>query len=67
VPAEKLEGRYPRTLANLQAAIAELPYVVVFDNNDLRVPFRHVATFRYGKLVELHKPVPRWLRPMLPS
>ncbi len=67
VPAEKLEGRFPRTLANLRAAIAELPYVVVFDNDDLRVPFRHVATFRDGKLVELYKPVPRWLRPMLPS
>jgi predicted ABC-type ATPase len=67
VPAEKLEGRFPRTLANLRAAIAELPHVVVFDNDDLRAPFRHVATFREGKVVELYKPVPRWLRPMLPS
>jgi predicted ABC-type ATPase len=67
VPAEKLASRFPRTLANLRAAIAELPYVIVFDNDDLRTPFREVATFKDGKLVELKKPVPRWLRPLLPS
>jgi predicted ABC-type ATPase len=67
VPAEKLASRFPRTLANLRAAIAELPYVIVFDNDDLRTPFREVATFKDGKLIELKKPVPRWLRPMLPS
>ncbi len=67
VPAEKLAARFPRTLANLRAAIAELPHVIVFDNDDLRTPFREVATFEDGKLIELKKPVPRWLRPMLRS
>jgi predicted ABC-type ATPase len=65
VPTEKLASRFPRTLANLQAAIAELPYIVVFDNGDLRRPFREVATFKDGKPVELKKPIPRWLRPVL--
>jgi len=66
VPAEKLASRFPRTLDNLRAAIAELPYVIVFDNDDLRTPFREVATFKDGKPVDLKKPIPGWLRPMLP-
>jgi predicted ABC-type ATPase len=40
VPNGKLIARYPRTLANLAAAIHELPCVLVFDNCDLRDPFR---------------------------
>jgi predicted ABC-type ATPase len=67
VPADKLAALFPRTLANLKAAIAELPHVIVFDNSDLRTPFRQVATFQDGKLVARNKPVPRWLRPLLPS
>ena len=65
VPTEKLVARFPRTLSNLMAAIQELPHVVVFDNDDLETPFRHVATFEDGKAVETHKPIPRWLRPAL--
>jgi predicted ABC-type ATPase len=65
VPTDKLVSRFPRTLSNLMAAIQELPHVVVFDNDDLNVPFRHVATFEDGKAIEVHKPIPRWLRPAL--
>jgi predicted ABC-type ATPase len=39
VPSEKLVSRYPRTLANLQEAIRELPHVLIFDNDDLAAPF----------------------------
>ena len=67
VPTEKLAERFPRTLANLKAAICELPNVRVFDNGDLEKPFRRVAVFRSGRQVELHRPVPAWLRPLLPS
>jgi len=67
VPTDKLVSRFPRTLSNLMAAIQELPHVVVFDNEDLNTPFRHVATFEDGKAVEVHKPIPRWLRPALPQ
>jgi predicted ABC-type ATPase len=61
VPAEKLRERYPRTLKNLASAIRELPHVLVFDNGDLRRPFRKVAVFERGKLVEKGTPLPRWL------
>jgi predicted ABC-type ATPase len=65
VPTEKLASRFPRTLANLMAAVQELPCVLVFDNDDLAAPFRPVATFLNGKPVEVHKPIPAWLRPAL--
>jgi predicted ABC-type ATPase len=66
VPTEKLIARFPRTLVNLTTALRELPHVWVFDNDDLRTPFRLVTVFENGRLVKLHKPVPKWLRPLLP-
>jgi predicted ABC-type ATPase len=65
VPAEKLIARFPRTLANLKTAIRDLPQVWIFDNDDLRTPFRHVAAFENGQRVTLNKPVPGWLAPLL--
>jgi predicted ABC-type ATPase len=65
VPAEKLVERFPRTLANLAAAIRELPCVLVFDNDGLRAPFRHMATYADGQPVQLNAPVPSWLKRLL--
>src|ERR1039457_4063251 len=67
VPTEKLIARFPRILINLHAAVRELPQVRVFDNGDLRVPFRLVAVFENGRPVQMHKPVPKWLRPVFPT
>jgi hypothetical protein len=53
-------------LANLRSALRELPHVWVFDNDDLRRPFRLVAVFEDGRRVRLDKPVPKWLKPLLP-
>jgi predicted ABC-type ATPase len=61
VPPVKLFERFPRTLANLAAAIRELPCVLVFDNDDLKTPFRHAAVYAVGQTVQLNKPVPSWL------
>jgi len=61
VPSQKLVSRFPRTLANLRRAIRELPHVLVYDNDDLRRPFRRVAVFEAGRMVWSSKPVPRWL------
>ena len=65
VPPEKLVERFPRTLTNLAAAIRELPCVLVFDNDDLKTPFRHVAVYTNGQAVQLKEPVPSWLKPLL--
>lgn len=50
VPDEKLEQRFERTLANLDRAIKSLPLVVVFDNSDLRHPYRLEAIYQDGEL-----------------
>lgn len=65
VPTDKLIARFPRTLANLARAIRELPCVLVFDNNDMRTPFRRVAVFENGKSTLAAEPVPVWLSPLL--
>jgi len=67
VPTEKLLACFPRVLINLRNAICELPQVVVFDNDDLRRPFREVAQFRMGRPLKLSPPVPKWLKPLLPD
>jgi predicted ABC-type ATPase len=61
VPTDKLEARYPRTLANLKSALRELPHIWVFDNDDLGYPFRLVTVYENGQPVRLHKPIPKWL------
>jgi predicted ABC-type ATPase len=65
VPSDKLLTRFPRTLANLKTAIRELPNVLVFDNDDLRTPYRQVAVFQNGKPTSLKCPTPSWLKAIL--
>ncbi len=65
MPTEKLKSRFPRTLANLQAAIRELTHVLVYDDTDLRRPFRRIAMFHTGRLVYRAKLVPDWLKPLV--
>jgi hypothetical protein len=43
VPSDKLKERFPRILANLKSALRELPHIRIYDNNDLRTPYRPVA------------------------
>jgi predicted ABC-type ATPase len=66
VPDDKLRSRFSRTLVNLQAAIPQLPHVLIYDNTDLNVSYRQVAVFESGQLRRLHEPIPEWLRPFLP-
>ena len=65
VPADKLASRFPRTLANLKAAIPRLPHVVIYDNSDLARPYRQVAQCEQGTPLALTKPTPKWLRELL--
>ena len=66
IPDDKLRSRFSRTLANLQAAIARLPHLLIYDNSDLNVPYREVAVFEHGQLRRLQEPIPEWLRPIFP-
>ena len=65
VPTDKLIARFPRIMSNLIQAIQELPYVFIFDNDDLRTPFRLAAIFQNGQQTFLAKSIPSWLEPML--
>jgi len=65
VPSEKLAARFPRTLANLQSALRQLPRVWIFDNTDLRMPYRLVAMVENARVLKLRRPVPKWLAPLL--
>lgn len=65
VPTGKLNARFPRTMANLKRAIRELSCVFVFDNDDLRTPFRLAAIFQNGRRTFLAKSIPSWLEPIL--
>ena len=65
VPTDKLAARFPRTMTNLKQAIRELPCVLVFDNDDLGIPFRLLAVFQSGRPKFLAKSIPGWLKPAL--
>jgi predicted ABC-type ATPase len=65
VPDDKLLSRFHRTLGNPRLAMRRLPHVLIYDNSDLRTPFRQVAVFEQGELREVREPVPEWLRPMI--
>jgi predicted ABC-type ATPase len=67
VPSDKLAARYPRTLENLRRAMEALAEVWVYDNDDLSHPYRLVARCENGRVVMLGRPVPKWLRPLLPK
>ncbi len=62
VPLDKLRSRYPRTLANLAAAVSRLPNVLIYDNSDMSEPYRLAAVYRQGWAEQVRDPVPEWLR-----
>jgi predicted ABC-type ATPase len=66
VPAEKIASRYPRSLANLAAAVKFLSSVELFDNSDAENPHRRIAHFHAGSLKwKTGETVPGWARPLL--
>jgi predicted ABC-type ATPase len=66
VPVDKIAERFPRVMRNLQRALAELSNARVYDNSDLKHPYRLVATRENGQAVEVHGTVPEWLGALLP-
>jgi predicted ABC-type ATPase len=62
VPDAELRARFPRTLANLRAAIPRVDEAFVFDNSSYDEPYRIVAVYRHGELVSRHLPLPAWTR-----
>lgn len=66
VPQDKLASRFPRTMENLRLAILRLPLVLVYDNDDLRDPYRFVLAASNGAVLERTRSLPAWLTRALP-
>ena len=62
VPADRLRARFPRTLANLRAAISLVDEARLFDNSSSALPYRLVAVYVDGHLASRHPPLPSWTR-----
>ena len=62
IPDAKLRARFPRTLANMRAAIPVVDEAFVVDNSSFDTPYRIVAVYQHGRLVSRHPPLPAWTR-----
>lgn len=60
VPPDRLIARFPRTLANLRSALQLVSGVLVYDNDDLRHPYRLIAHVERGIAVEVTQDLPTW-------
>jgi predicted ABC-type ATPase len=60
VPPDRLITRFPRTLANLRSALRVLSGVLVYDNDDLRHPYRLIARVIRGEVEEESQDLPTW-------
>ncbi|MGA2052186.1 MAG: zeta toxin family protein [Opitutales bacterium] len=66
VPDEKIAARYPRSLANLAAAVAFVSRVTVYDNSSFDEPFRWLGEFRGGRLVrQATGTMPKWAETLI--
>lgn len=62
VPDARLRARFPRTLRNLNAAVAAVDDAWLFDNSSFDAPYRLAAVYEAGRLVRRSPPLPRWTR-----
>jgi predicted ABC-type ATPase len=60
VPPDRVIARFPRTMANLRSALHALSGVLVYDNDDLRHPYRVIARVIRGEVAEEVQDPPRW-------
>jgi predicted ABC-type ATPase len=65
VPDDRIDERYPRTLANLPGAVAAASEAVLLDNDSAEEPYRFIALFREGALVSRSPLSPKWAKPVL--
>lgn len=60
VPPDRIVSRFPRVLANLHAAQPLLSAVMVYDNDNLTQPHRHIATVVAGRCQWEADCLPTW-------
>ena len=67
VPPDRIEARFPRTLANLPGAVAAASHAVLLDNDLPEAPYRFVAWLENGRLVRTSDLMPAWARAVVSS
>jgi len=65
VPADKIESRIPRTLANVARAIPLCDQVRVLDNSSCDQPYKKVVTIKSGVLIFKLEPLPKWANDLI--
>lgn len=65
VPDDRLRARFPRTLANLQAAVSFVDRALLLDNSDAHSPYRFVALFERGRRRRKARLTPAWAASVL--
>lgn len=60
VPDEKIAARFPRTMRNLATAVTFVDEAHLFDNSSDDYPFRPVAVYLSGQLVQRFEQTPGW-------
>lgn len=65
VPHDKIVARFPRTLANLKAAVEIVDLLDLYDNSDAQAPYRHVATLESARVLTSNPPLPAWARAVI--
>ena len=65
VPLDKIQSRYPRTMANLASAIGTVQNVFVYDNSNIAEPYQQLAIFSRGELLWRREKLPTWFRRLL--
>ena len=62
VPPDLIISHFPRVLANLRRALPVLSAVLVYDNDDLRQPYRRIAHVEQGYVIAEADDLPAWWR-----
>ncbi len=60
VPDDRIRERFPRTLANLRAAVKFVDLAILLDNSQSHDPYRPIASWRNGSPDFLASEAPRW-------
>jgi len=64
VPDEKVINRIPRTIQNIQKAVALCDFVYLLDNSLLNDPFKQVAKIKHGNVKQAQR-LPPWASEIL--
>ncbi|MCP3942768.1 MAG: AAA family ATPase [Desulfobacteraceae bacterium] len=66
VPLEKIHSRIPRTMKHIETALMIVDEAWILDNSSESNRFKQVATMESGKYTFIEKPIPEWVKEIVP-